>query len=92
MCESKLKYLYLSKDFLLFMSKYAIGIDLNEDQSTLIIKFSRYFDGIQVIEVEENGEDYDDEDEDDSVAGMFKEVTKEFKEVFYKSKSSSKKI
>lgn len=91
LCESKLKYLYLSKDFLLFMSKYAIGINLNEDQSTLIIKFSRYFDGIQVIEVEENGEDYDDEDADDSVAGMFKDVAKEFKEVFYKSKSSSKK-
>ena len=64
------------------MSKYAIGINLNEDQSTLIIKFSRYFDGIQVIEVEENGEDYDDEDEDDSVAGMFKDVAKRVQRSF----------
>lgn len=84
-CQEKLKYLYLSKDFLVYLSKYASGIDLNKEQSSLIVKFAMYFDGVQVIEIEE----YGDEDDDDSLIGAFKEITNEFKGVFYKPKTSS---
>jgi hypothetical protein len=93
-CEDKLQYLYLSKDYLMYLSKYENGIDLNEEQTSLIVKFARYFDGVQVIEIEEYG-DEDDEDnegkEDVSIVGMLKESLKnEFREAFSNSKKASK--
>lgn len=87
LCESKLQYLYLSNDFLLFIAQFAIGVNINEEQAGLIFSFSRYFDGVKVIEVEENG---GSEDVDVSLFGMVKEAAKDFAEVFYKPSSSLK--
>lgn len=89
--ERKLEYLYLSKDYIQFLTKYANGIWLDEEQSNLVFKFSRFFDGVNVIDLEEQFGD-DEDDEDDSVMGAFKEVATEFKEVFYKSKKKIKKF
>lgn len=87
--ERKLEYLYLSKDYLLFLTKYANGVSLDEEQSNLILKFSRFFDGVKVIDLEEQ---YGDDEDDDSVMGAFKEVAAEFKEAFYKSKKKIQKF
>lgn len=87
LCKSKLQYLYLSNDFLLFIAQFAIGVNINEEQAGLIFSFSRYFDGVKVIEVEENG---GSEDVDVSLFGMVKEAAKDFAEVFYKPSSSLK--
>ncbi len=83
-CKSKLKYLYLSKDFLANLSKFASGIGLNEEQTSLVLKFAPYFDGIQVLETEED----DVESEEESFTGMFKKTAKDFKSFFNGSKSS----
>lgn len=87
--ERKLEYLYLSKDYLLFLTKYANGLSLDEEQSYLILKFYRFFDGVKVIDLEEQ---YGDDEDDDSIMGSFKEVVGEFKEVFYKSKKNIQKF
>lgn len=86
-CIDSIKYLYLSKDYLMFLTKFASGINLNEEETSLVIKFTRFFDGVKVIEVEE----YDEDDDDDSIFGEFKDMAKEIGEVFYKPKSSSSK-
>ena len=91
LCEEQLSYLYLSKDFLVFLSKFASGIDLNDEQSSLVIKFARYFDGVKVLDVEAYGEEEgDEEDENESLFGKFKkEIAKEFTEEFLNKKRSS---
>ena len=49
----------------------------------LVTKFAPYFDGVPVLDVD------DDEDSDDSVLGAFKEVGQELKEAFISSKKGS---
>lgn len=78
-----LKYLYLSRDFFTALTKNASGILLQNEELMLVSKFAPYFDGVPVL-------DMDDEDYDDSVLGMFKEVAQEFRSVFVSSKKDSK--
>lgn len=78
-----IQYLYLAKDYLVFLTKNSSGITLKEEQTILVIKFAPYFDGSPVLQLVNN------EDEDDSLFGMFKEVGMELKDMFVSSKSSS---
>lgn len=78
--EDNLKYLYLSKTFFSLLSKVTTGMNLTDNQYIFIERFHPFFDGIKVL-----SEDYNN-DTDDSVLGMFKEVGNEFAQVFVSNK------
>lgn len=78
--EDNLKYLYLSKTFFSLLSKVTTGMNLADNQYIFIERFHPFFDGIKVL-----SEDYNN-DTDDSVLGMFKEVGNEFAQVFVSNK------
>ena len=78
-----LKYLYLSRDFFTALSKNASGLVLQNEELMLVIKFAPYFDGAPVFAIE-------DEEDDDSLLGAFKEVGQEFMSLFVSSKNNSK--
>ena len=84
--ENNLKYLYLARDFFTALAKNASGLILSNEELDLVIKFAPFFDGVPVLDM------YDDEDSDDSVLGVFKEVGQELKEAFISSKKGSKKF
>lgn len=71
-----LQYLYLIRDFFNCLSKNASGILLTTDELILVVKFAPYFDGVPVLEMDE------DEDDDALLKGLMKEYGREFKEVF----------
>ena len=79
---TNLKYLYLSRDFFAILSKNVNGVELNNEELMLVIKFAPYFDGSPVIAI--------DNERDDSLLGAFKEVGQEFKTTFISSKGDSK--
>lgn len=81
--NKNLEYLYLIRDFFTALAKNASGLILKNDELMLVIKFAPYFDGVPVLDVD------DDEDSDDSVLGAFKEVGQELKEAFISSKKGS---
>ena len=81
--ETNLKYLYLSRDFFTALAKNASGLILKNEELMLVTKFAPYFDGVPVLDVD------DDEDSDDSVLGAFKEVGQELREAFISSKKGS---
>lgn len=81
--NKNLQYLYLSRDFFTALSKNASGIALQNEELGLVTKFAPYFDGVPVLDV-------DDDDSDDSVLGAFKEVGHELMSAFVSSKKSSK--
>src|SRR5690606_2592062 len=85
-CQTKLEYLYLTKDYLSNLVKYATGIALNQEQVSLIVKIAPYFDGVHVLDIEYGYEDGDDDD--DSLLGAFKETADEFKSIFVGSKNN----
>src|SRR5690606_6607885 len=60
------------------------GIVLNQEQLALIIKFAPYFDGVHVLETEQ--EEVDGEEE--SLKGMFNEFKTEFKSMFVGAKAA----
>ncbi len=60
-----LKYLYLSRDFFIALSKNASGIVLQDKELALVCKFAPYFDGVPVLDTEED---------DASVVSSIKEV------------------
>ena len=84
--ETNLKYLYLSRDFFTALAKNASGLILSKEELDLVIKFAPFFDGVPVLDID------DDEDSDDSVLGAFKEVGQELKEAFISSKKGAKKF
>ncbi len=68
--EENLNYLYLAKEFFVLVNKVNNNLTLNDNQYIYINKFHPFFDGIKVLDIED--------DEDDSVLGMFKEIGREF--------------
>lgn len=82
--EKSLTYMYLARDFFIALAKNASGLILKNEELMLVIKFAPYFDGVPVLDID------DDEDSDDSVLGAFKEVGQELKEAFISSKKDSK--
>ncbi len=81
--DKNLKYLYLTRDFFTALSKNASGLMLNDEESMLVTKFAPFFDGVPVLDID------NDEDFDDSLLGAFKEVGQELKETFISSKKST---
>lgn len=73
-----LEYLYLIRDFFAVLTKNASGLMLKNEELMLVSKFAPYFDGVPVLEMD------DDEDRDDSVLDTFKEVWRESKEAFFR--------
>jgi len=55
--EENLCYLYLIKDYFITLSKSICGMSLKKEELCLIIKFTPFFDGVPVFEVDYN---YDD--------------------------------
>lgn len=82
--EKNLTYMYLARDFFTTLAKNASGLILKDEELMLVVKFAPYFDGVPVLDID------DDEDSDDSVLGAFKEVGQELKEAFISSKKDSK--
>lgn len=82
--EKSLTYMYLARDFFTTLAKNASGLILKNEELMLVVKFAPYFDGVPVLDID------DDEDSDDSVLGAFKEVGQELKEAFISSKKDSK--
>lgn len=82
--EKSLTYMYLVRDFFTALAKKASGLILKNEELMLVIKFAPYFDGVPVLDID------DDEDSDASVLGAFKEVGQELKEAFISSKKDSK--
>ena len=81
--NKNLEYLYLVRDFFTALAKNESGLILKNEELMLVTKFAPYFDGVPVLDVD------DDEDSDDSVLGAFKEVGQELKEAFISSKKGS---
>ena len=77
--NKNLEYLYLIRDFFNALAKNASGLILKNEELMLVSKFAPFFDGVPVLDIEE-------EDSDDSVLGAFKEVGQELKEAFISSK------
>lgn len=81
--NKNLEYLYLIRDFFTTLAKNASGLILKNEELLLVTKFAPYFDGVPVLDID------DDEDSDDSVLGAFKEVGQELKEAFISSKKGT---
>lgn len=75
----KLEYLYLVKDYFIFLNRLANGMALKNEQMLLLVKFGAFFDGVDVLSDE-------DEDMDYSLLADFKEIGRDFKEMFISSK------
>lgn len=75
----KLEYLYLAKDYFIFLNRLANGMALKNEQMLLLVKFGAFFDGVDVLSDE-------DEDMDYSLLADFKEIGRDFKEMFISSK------
>ena len=80
--NKNLQYLYLSRDFFTALAKNASGILLQSEELTLVTKFAPYFDGVPVLDVEDDAEE--------SVLGAFKEVGRELRSAFIASPKASK--
>lgn len=80
-----LQYLYLIRDFFTALAKNASNVMVKNDELALVVKFVPYFDGVPVLEV-------DDEDEDQSILGIYKEILQMYKEIFISSKKSAKRF
>lgn len=75
----KLEYLYLAKDYFIFLNRLANGMTLKNEQMLLLVKFGAFFDDVDVLSDE-------DEDLDYSLLADFKEIGRDFKEMFISSK------
>lgn len=67
---TNLKYLYLSRDCLIALSKISSGIQLKKDDLVLVIRVLPYFDGIPILEINHKDSDY-------SIIGDFEEIESE---------------
>lgn len=84
--EKNLQYLYLVRDFFIALAKNASDVLLKDEELALVTKFAPFFDGVQVLDID------DDEDKDQSLLGIYKEVALMYKEVFISSKKSAKRF
>ena len=75
----KVECLYLAKDYFIFLNRLANGMALKNEQMLLLVKFGAFFDGVDVLSDE-------DEDMDYSLLADFKEIGRDFKEMFISSK------
>lgn len=75
--KENLNYLYLAKEYFVFVNKIENGLTLTDNQYIYVNKFHPFFDGTKVIITEE----------DDSLFGAFKEVGREFVGAFVSSAS-----
>ena len=82
--STNLKYLYLSRDFFMVLAKNINGVELNDEELMLVIKFAPYFDGTPVLSIE-NERDY-------SFLGELKDLGREFKSTFVSSKVGAKQF
>ena len=80
--EKNLQYLYLTRDFFTVLAKNASGLILKNEELMLVTKFAPFFDGVPVLDIDE------DDDSDDSLMGAFKEVGQELKEAFISAKKN----
>ena len=80
--SKNMRYLYLTRDFFTALSKNAGGVILKNEELMLVTKFAPFFDGVPVLEID------DDDDRDDSILGEFKEIGRELKEAFISSKKN----
>ena len=78
--SENLEYLYLAKDYFIFLARLANGMALKNEQMLLLVKFGAFFDGVDVLSDEDN------EDVDNSLIANFKEIGRDFKEKFVSSK------
>lgn len=85
--EDNLDYLYLIKDYFLLLTKVANGLILEADNYVYIVKFAPFFDGIKVLDF-----DGEDENEDYSLFGEFKEMGNDLKEMFIGGKEKEEKV
>jgi RNA polymerase subunit RPABC4/transcription elongation factor Spt4 len=74
-------YLYLVRDYLTILTRLDAGLTLKDGENRLIIKMNPYFDGTMVL-------DHEDEEEDDSLLGGYKEMGKEFRMMFLGSRNT----
>ncbi len=81
--SEKLEYLYLCNDYFTFLTRLSNGMALKNEQILLIIKFTAFFVGIQVLSVED-----EEDDEDDPIAATFMEIGRDFKEISVSIKRS----
>ena len=79
--SENLDNLYLIKDYFIFVTRLANGMSLNNEQLLLIAKFGAFFDGVDVLYVEDN-----EEDDDYSLLGDIKEMGRDFIELFVSPK------
>ena len=76
-----LENLYLAKDYFAFLARLGNGMALKNEQMLLIVKFGAFFDGVDVLSAED-----EEDDSDDSLFADFKEIGRDFKEMFVSSK------
>ena len=75
----KVECLYLAKDYFIFLNRLANGMALKNEQMLLLVKFGAFFDGVDVLSDEDEEMDY-------SLLADFKEIGRDFKEMFISSK------
>lgn len=74
-----LEYLYLIRDFFTALAKNRSGFLLKNEELVLVARFAPYFDGVPVLNIED--------DDDISVLETFKQIDQEATKVFISSKS-----
>lgn len=84
--DKNLQYLYLIRDFFTALAKNASNVLLKDEELVLVVKFAPFFDGVPVLDID------DDEDKDQSLLGIYKEVALMYKEIFISSKKSAKRF
>lgn len=82
LAETNLKYMYLAKDYFVYINRINNEIGLSDKEYNYIISFFPFFDGKKVLDMDLN--DYY-EDMDTSVLGAFKMVGNTLKNAFISS-------
>lgn len=77
--EKNLEYLYLIRDFFTALTKNRRGFALKKQELMLVGKFIPYFDGIPVLDVEDDGDD-----DDNSILGLYDLRDFYFEEYLYR--------
>lgn len=87
--EEDINYLYLIKDYFLFLTKVTNDIALYDSQYKFVVKFSPYFDGIKVLKQDDEGDNEKNNDEDDSLLGQLNDLKNELRNTFVSSENQS---
>lgn len=73
-----LQYLYLAKDYFVFLTKMSCGVSLTADQYSLIVNFAPFFEGNKILI----------SDEEESIVGSLKEMGRELLDEIVTSKKT----